>query len=76
MAEDYMKVRRAKEMESRGTARRELKASGEKRMLKDNTQAGFVYGINTETEKYDMGRVRYDSVGMKGYAPQAFDYDY
>ena len=49
---------------------------GEIKALKDNTQASSVYDIRTDTEKYDLGRMRYDSVGMKGYSKQAFDYDY
>lgn len=44
--------------------------------LKDGTQDGSVYGIPTNSEKYDMGRMKYDSVGSKGYPKQAFDYDY
>ena len=49
---------------------------GKIKELKDNTQSKYVYDIDTDTEKYDLGRMRYDSVGMKGYSRQAFDYDY
>lgn len=35
---------------------------------------GGVYPINTMAEQYDMGKIRYDSVGTKGYPAQAFDY--
>jgi hypothetical protein len=44
--------------------------------LKDNAQASSVYPIATMTEDSDMGRMRYHPVGDKGYARQAFDYDY
>jgi hypothetical protein len=37
---------------------------------------GKVYSINTNSEQYDMGKIRYDSVGTKGYPRQAFDYQY
>ena len=44
--------------------------------LKDGTHSTYVSDIQTDTEKYDMGRMKYDSIGMKGYARQAYDYDY
>ena len=44
--------------------------------LKDNTQASGVKPIATNSEQYDMGRLRYESVGSKGYPAQAWDYDY
>lgn len=44
--------------------------------LKDNTQAGEVKQVPTDSEQYDMGRVRYESVGSKGYPAQAWDYKY
>ncbi len=37
---------------------------------------GGVYPIATDSEQYDMGKIRYDSVGTKGYPAQAFDYKY
>ena len=46
------------------------------KQLRDNTQAPHMFDISTSTQKYDMGRVRYDSIGMKGYGSQAYDYDY
>lgn len=49
---------------------------GEKEVLKDGTQSSYVYPLETDTEKYDLGRMRYDNIGMKGYARQAFEYDY
>jgi len=49
---------------------------GNVKELKDSTQSPYVYDIPTDTEKYDMGRMKYDSIGMKGYARQAYDYDY
>ena len=39
--------------------------------IKDNTQDGVVKNISTNSEKYDMGRCKYDSVGTKGYPSQA-----
>ncbi len=49
---------------------------GEMKELKDGTHSPYLYAITTETQKDDLGRMRYDSVGMKGYARQAFAYDY
>jgi len=37
---------------------------------------GSVKSIPTNTEQYDMGKIRWDSVGTKGYPRQAFDYQY
>lgn len=71
MAEDYTKAR--------GTGRREGNSKMSKKemsSLKDNKQDGEVYSIPTDTEKYDLGRMRYHSVGTKGYPKQAFEYDY
>ena len=39
--------------------------------IKDNTQASPVKGINTNSEKYDLGRVKKYSAGSKGYPSQA-----
>jgi hypothetical protein len=44
--------------------------------LKDGAQASQVRSLPTMTEDDDMGRIRYDHVGSKGYAPEAFNYDY
>lgn len=60
--------------ESRGMRR--SKDRGGVFNLKDNTQAGEVKKISTDSEKYDMGRMRYYSVGTKGYPAQAMDYEY
>ena len=49
---------------------------GEMKELRDNTHSPYLYPIKTDTQKYDLSRMRYDSVGMKGYSRQAFDYDY
>ncbi len=90
MAEDYTKVRSGKRMKrgskvgsssykdygKRDDRYAKSVSRGEMKELKDGTQAGHVYDIPTDTEKADMGRIRYDSVGMKGYSRQAFDYDY
>jgi hypothetical protein len=72
MADDYKKMKGmgAKEKD------RYSMGKGERSMLKDNAQASSVYPIATMTEDSDMGRMRYHPVGDKGYARQAFDYDY
>ena len=49
---------------------------GEIKELKDNTHSPYLYEIKTDTQKYDLDRMRYDSVGMKGYSRKAFEYDY
>lgn len=90
MAEDYTKVRSGQRMKrgskmgyssykdyGSGNDRYAKKMGrGEMKALKDGTQASHVYDIATDTEKEDLGRVRYDYVGMKGYSRQAFEYDY
>lgn len=44
--------------------------------LKDNVQAGEMRHLSANSEQSDMGRMRYDSCGSKGYPSQAFAYDY
>jgi hypothetical protein len=44
--------------------------------LKDGAQAPTVKPINTNAGQYDLGRVKYNSVGSKGYPEQAFAYEY
>lgn len=39
--------------------------------LQDNTQASSVKGINTMSERYDLGKVKKYSCGSKGYPSQA-----
>lgn len=39
--------------------------------LKDNTQASSVRPINTNTEQYDLGKIKKYSSGSKGYPSQA-----
>lgn len=72
MADDYKKVRGSGEKDDHY----KKMGKGERGMLKDNKQASSVYPIKTDSEKYDMDRVRYHSVGTKGYPSQAFEYDY
>lgn len=60
--------------ESRGM--RSSKDRGGVFNLKDGEQSGNVKYVSTDSEKYDMGRVRYDSVGTKGYPAEAWKYDY
>lgn len=72
MAEEYMKVRgKGKDENARGKM-----PKVERSKLKDGAQASEVFDIPTDTEKSDLGRMRYHSVGTKGYARQAFQYDY
>lgn len=71
MAKDYKKMRGfGKDFKQPQMPRSEGKK------LADNTQSPNVYPIETSTEKYDLDRMRYHSVGTKGYARQAFEYDY
>lgn len=76
MADDYKKVRGSGMTEDRWKDRYAKMPERERDSLKDGKQAPEVFGIDTDSEKYDMDRVRYDSVGTKGYPRQAFDYDY
>jgi len=43
--------------------------------LKDNTQASPVKGINTMSQKYDMGKCKYYTDGTKGYPAEAVQGD-
>ena len=60
--------------ESRGM--KKSKSYGGMYDLKDGTQASGVRSIPTDSEKYDMGRVKYESVGSKGYPAEAWNYEY
>lgn len=44
--------------------------------LKDNTQASEVKHVNTNSEQYDLNRVRPYSCGSKGYPSEAWNYKY
>lgn len=44
--------------------------------LEDGRQASEVRPINANSEQYDMDKIRWNSVGSKGYPSQAFDYEY
>ena len=74
MAKDYTAVKGYGKMEKDRYSKK--MGRSERGMLKDGTQASGVYSIPTDTEKSDLGRMRYHSVGDKGYSRQAFDYDY
>lgn len=76
MADDYKKVRGSGDKENRYRDRYAQMGERERDSLKDGKQSPEVFKIDTDSEKYDMDRVRYDSVGTKGYPRQAFDYDY
>lgn len=66
MADDYKKVRSGEyKMEKR-----------ERDILEDGKQAPHVFSIPTDSEKEDLDRLRYESVGNKGYPREAFRYDY
>lgn len=60
--------------ESRGARRG--KEGGSVFSLKDNTQASEVKKVPTDSEKYDMGRVKPYSSGSKGYPAEAWNYEY
>ena len=47
------------------------KSHGKGINIKDNTQASPVKSINTNSEQYDLGRVKKYSNGSKGYPSQA-----
>jgi len=38
--------------------------------------ASPVYSVNTESEKSDMGRMKYKSQDSRGYPSQAWEYKY
>ena len=44
--------------------------------LKDGTHSSGLRSIPTNSEKYDMDRVKYESVGSKGYPAEAWNYEY
>ena len=44
--------------------------------IKDNSQAPEVRNIATNSEQYDLGRVRKLKVGSRGYPAEAWNYDY
>ncbi len=48
----------------------------ESELLQDGKQSAHVYPIPTATERYDMGRMRYDNAGLRGYSKKAWDYMY
>lgn len=73
MAEDY---KRARGFGKNDNDLYPKMPKAEMKMLKDGTQASSVYDINTDSEKSDLDRMRYHSVGNKGYPRQAFAYDY
>lgn len=76
MAKDYMKMRGSGAEYKKMYSDKYSMKGQEKKKLADNTQSDYVYPIATATQQEDMGRLRYNSVGDKGYSRQAFDYDY
>lgn len=44
--------------------------------VKDNTQSGEVRHINTNSEQYDLNRIKPYSDGSKGYPAEAWNYKY
>ena len=60
--------------ESRGM--RKSKDRGGVFDLRDGEQAPSVKHVPTDSEQYDMDRVRYESVGSKGYPAEAWNYEY
>lgn len=61
--------------ESRGM-RRERAGSSGKFDLKDNAQAATVKTVNTNSEQYDLDRIKKYSCGSKGYPTEAWNYKY
>ena len=57
--------------ESRGARK-----SGSMFSVQDNQQAGEVKHVNTNSEQYDMNRIRPYAVGSKGYPSEAWNYKY
>ena len=47
------------------------KSSAKGMSLKDNTQASPVKSIKTNSEQYDLGKIKKYSCGSKGYPSQA-----
>ena len=47
------------------------KSSAKGMNLKDNTQASPVKSINTNSEQYDVSKIKKYSCGSKGYPSQA-----
>lgn len=64
--------------ESRGMkkAMKAEKHSGGTFNLKDGAQEGDVRQINTNTEQYDIGRIKPYKCGSKGYPAEAWNYKY
>jgi len=44
--------------------------------LKDNAQAATVKSINTNSEQYDIGRMKKLDCGSRGYPAEAWNYKY
>jgi hypothetical protein len=44
--------------------------------IKDNTHASDVKSINTNTEQYDLGKVKKLKSNSQGYPSEAFNYKY
>jgi hypothetical protein len=61
--------------ESEGMKRYEDKKKGSKSEVfgHDNKH---MYGVNTMSENYDMGRMDYRKQTTRGQPPEAWDYDY
>jgi hypothetical protein len=57
-------------------AMKEDKKGGGVFNLKDGAQEGDVRMVNTNTEQYDLSRVKKYSCGSKGYPAEAWKYDY
>lgn len=56
--------------------RRDRSGSSGKFNVKDNTQEGTVHKINTNSEQYDLDRIKKYSCGSKGYPAEAWNYKY
>lgn len=68
MAEMYKKAR--------GYGAKEKMKYGNPSKMEVMGHASKVYPVNTDSEKSDLGRMKYYSSGNRGYPPQAIQGDY
>lgn len=64
-----------KGMSNKMPQRADYYASGKLKMS-DNTQGSNVRKVNSNTEQYDLGRVKKYPCTSKGYPAEAWDYKY
>lgn len=81
--DESMGMKRSEYDESMGMKRSENKRYPQKAdysmkgfEIRDNEQAPQVRKINTNSEQYDLGRVKKLQCGSRGYPAEAWNYDY